>query len=203
MGATLNPEVIKMEARVARVVVSLALALCGLLPLACGDGGGGNKKAAGTSAVVPAARPEPRAPFVPLDACSLLTKPEVEALVGRPTMEPAKEQMANLVTCAFGDPEAPRIGGRPAAQVLTLAVFTGEEGAYYAGPVAQARDSYETARKSAASSEAVAGLGESAYWDSTFKTLSAHKGKYWITAEVGAGLETAKKVMGKAIERLP
>jgi hypothetical protein len=190
MGATLNPEVMKMEARVARVVASLALALCGLLPLACGDGGSGKTKAAGTSAAVPTARPEPRAPFVPLDACSLLTKAEVEALVGRRAMEPAKEQMANLVTCTFGDPESPKIGSRPSARVLTLGVFTGEEGAYYAG-------------KNAASSEAVADLGESAYWDGTFKTLSAHKGKYWITAEVEAGLETAKKVMGKAIERLP
>jgi len=118
-------------------------------------------------------------------------------------MEPAKEQMANLVTCAFGDPESPKIGGRPITRVLTLSVFTGEEGAYYAGPVAQARDSYETARKNAASSEAVAGLGESAYWDKTFETLSVHKGQYWITAEAEAGLDVAKKVMGKAIERLP
>lgn len=202
MGAMANPEVIQMEARVARVVLSLALAPGGLLPLACGDGGGGKAKAAGSSAA-PTTRPEPRAPFVPLDACSLLTKAEVELLAGRRAMEPTKEQMANLVTCAFGDAESPKIGGRAAAQVLTLAVFTGEEGAYYAGPVAQARDAYETARKNAASSKTVAGLGESAYWDSAFKTLSAHKGKYWVTVEVEAGLETAKKVMGKAIERLP
>jgi hypothetical protein len=192
-----------MLARNRRVVVSSAVALCGLLPFACGDGGGGKTKAAGNAAAVPAARPGPTAPFVPLDACSLVTKAEVEALVGRPAMEPAKEQTANLVTCAFGDPESPKIGGRPITQVLTLAVFTGEEGAYYAGPVAQARDAYEMARKNAASSEAVAGLGESAYWDKTFKTLSAHKGRYWVTAGVAAGLEAAKKVMGKAIERLP
>lgn len=192
-----------MNTRVARVVVPSALALSGFLPFACGDGGGGKTKAEGTTAAVPAAQPKPKAPFVPLDACSLLTKPEVEALVGRPAAEPAKEQMANLVTCTFGDPESPKIGVRPLVRVLTLTVFTGQEGAYYAGPVAQARDAYEMARKNAASSEAVPGLGESAYWDKTFKTLSAYKGQYWITAEVEAGLEAAKKVMAKAIERLP
>jgi len=165
-----------MKTRTARVVVSSGLALGGLLPFACGDGGG-KTKAAGTTAAVPAAQAQPKAPFVPVDACSLITKTEVEALAGRPAMDPAKEQTANLVTCAFGDPESPKVGGRPMTQVLTLAVFTGEEGAYYAGPVAQARDSYEMARKNAASSEAVTGLGESAYWDKTFKTLSAHKGQ--------------------------
>jgi len=118
-------------------------------------------------------------------------------------MEPFKEQMANLVSCAFGDPESPKVGGRPLSKALTLAVFTGEEGAYYAGPAAQARDGYETTRKNAASREDVTGLGESAYWDKTFKTLSALKGRYWITADVEAGLEPAKKVMAKAIERLP
>ena len=192
-----------MDTRVARVAVSSALALCGLLPFACGDGGGGKEKAAGTAAAVPAAQPEAQAPFVPLDACSLLTKTEVEALVGRPVMEPFKEQMANLVSCAFGDPESPKVGGRPLSKALTLAVFTGEEGAYYAGPAAQARDGYETTRKNAVSREDVTGLGESAYWDKTFKTLSALEGRYWITADVEAGLEPAKKVMAKALERLP
>ncbi len=192
-----------MSTCVARVGVSTAVALCAVLPLACGDGGGGKTKAAATATAAPASQAGPKEPFVPLDACSLLTKPEVEALVGRAAMEPTKEQIANLVRCAFGDPESPKVGSRPLTQVLTLAVFTGEEGAYYAGPVAQARDSYETARKNAASTEAVAGLGESAYWDRTFKTLSAHKGQYWITAEVDGGLDAARKVMGKAIERLP
>jgi hypothetical protein len=172
-----------------------------LLSLACGGGGGPDTKAAG--AAVPAAQPTPKAAFVPLDACSLLTKAEVEALVGRPALEPAKEQMANLVTCAFGDPEAPKIAGRPASQVLTLSVFTGEEGAYHAGPAAQARDAYEASRRNAASSESVAGLGETAHWDETFKTLSAVKGRHWVTAEVDAGVEAAKRVMARVVERLP
>ncbi len=153
----------------------------------------------------PAASPAVQAKpgFVPVDACLLLTKAEVESLVGRPALPGAKEQAANLVTCSFGDPEAPKIGGRPAAQVLTLAAFTGQEGAYAAGPVAQARDAYETARRNAASAEAVAGLGESAYWDKTFKTLSVLKGRHLLSVEIDGGVETAKKAASKALARLP
>lgn len=189
-----------MDPRVAPVALSLTGALS-LLPLACGDAGGRKAKPAATSA--PAAAASPRTPFVPVDACSLLSKGEVEALVGRSVMEPTREQAANLVTCTFGDPESPKVGDRPLSQVLTLAVFTGEEGAYYAGPVAQARDSYETARKNAASSEAVSGLGESAYWDKVFQTLSVHKGRYWVTAKADGGLEAARPALEKAIGRLP
>jgi hypothetical protein len=189
-----------MNARLARASVSSTVALWALLSCACHESGSGTAKAVATTAPAPAG---PKAPFIPLDACSLVTKPEVEALVGQPAMEPRKEQVANLVTCAFGDPESPKVGERPLTQVVTLTAFTGEEGAYHAGAVAQARDSYEMARKNAASSEDVAGLGESAYWDETFKTLSVRKGKYWITVKAEGGLEAAKKVMGKAVERLP
>lgn len=146
---------------------------------------------------------QPKAAFVPVDACTILTKAEVEGLVGRPALAGVKEQAANLVTCSYGDPDAPKIGGRPASQVLTLAVFTGQEGAYAAGPVAQAKDAYETARRGAASSKPVAGFGESAFWDETFKTLSGLKGRHVLSVETDGGVETAKKVMAKALARLP
>ena len=192
-----------MRIRVASVELSSAVALCALLPVACGDGGRERTKAAATTAAVPASPATVKVPFVPLDACSLLTKAEVEALVGTRALEPRREQTANLVTCAFGDPESPKVAGRSLAQVLSLSVFTGEEGAYHAGPVAQARDAYETTRKNAASAEAVAGLGDDAYWDGAFKSLSARKGRYWITVEAASGRGAAEKAMGKAIARLP
>lgn len=151
----------------------------------------------------PRVAPQAKSVFVPVDACALLTKAEVEGLLGRPALPGAKEQAANLVTCSFGDPDAPKIGGRPASQVLVIAVFTGQEGAYAAGPLAQARDAYETARRNAASSEPVAGLGESAYWDKTFRTLSAVKGRHFVSVEIDAGIETAKKAASKALGRLP
>ena len=144
-----------------------------------------------------------KAAFVPVDACALLTKAEVEGILGRPALPGAKEQAANLVTCSFGDPDAPKIGGRPASQVLALVVFTGQESAHAGGPVAQARDAYEAARRSAASAEAVAGVGETAYWDKTFRTLSALKGRHLLSIEIDGGVETAKKAMTKAMSRLP
>jgi hypothetical protein len=140
---------------------------------------------------------------VSVDPCALLTQAEVAGLLGRSALPGVKEQAANLATCSFGDPDAPKIGGRPASQVLTLAVFIGQEGAYAAGPVAQARDAYETARRGAASSEAVAGLGESAYWDKTFRTLSVLKGRYFVSVELEAGVETAKRAATKTLARLP
>lgn len=137
-----------------------------------------------------------------VDACALLTKAEVEGLLGRPALPGVKEAAASLATCSFGDPDVPKIGGRPASQVLTIAVFTGQEGAYAAGPVAQAREAFETARRNAASSEAVAGVGESAWWDRTFKTLAALQGRHFVSVEVDGGLEMAKRAMAKALARL-
>src|SRR5262249_24871209 len=91
-------------------------------------------------------------------ACSLMSKAEAEATVGKALLEPMKEEAANLVTCSYGDPSSPKLpNGRVLGQLVSLAVFTGEEGAYYAGPVAQAKDAYETGRKNAASPENVAG----------------------------------------------
>jgi len=180
-----------------------AIAFVGLLLTAgCGSSDSGTESAEPAS---PAAEKQPAAPFVPVDACSLLTKSEVEALAGKPVMEPRKETLANLVTCSYGDPDAPQIDGRAISQIVTIAVFTGQEGAYYAGPVAQAKDAYEMGRKNAASDEPVSGLGEGAYWDKLLRTLNAYKGKYWVSATVEAagGIELAKKLTSQALDRLP
>jgi hypothetical protein len=184
-----------------RIVAPLSVALCALLPLACGNGSGAQSKASASAA--PTARASPSQPFVPLDACSLLTKAEVEALAGTPVMEPAKETTANLSTCTFGAPGSPMAGTRPINSVVKLTVFTGVEGAYYAGAAGQARDGYEQTRKNAGATEPVAGLGESAYWNDDFKSLEALKGKYWLTADAEGGRETAKQVMSRAIDKLP
>ncbi len=186
----------------AKVLMWGSIALVGLLPTACSRSDFPKTESAKE---VPAAVPQPKAPFVPADACSLLTRSEVEMLTGKAVMEPKKEHAANLVTCSYGDPKSPQIGGRATIQVLSLAVFTGQEDAYYAGPIAQAKDAYEMGRKNAASDEPVNGIGESAYWDKILRTLSAYKGKYQVSAtvEADAGIEVAKKVMSKAIERLP
>lgn len=184
-----------------RVVASLSLPLCALLPLGCGNGGGAKTKAPAAAAAT--AQAGPAQPFVPLEACSLLTKAEAESLAGTPVMEPARETAGNLSTCYFGVPGSPMAGSRPINTAVKLTVFTGMEGAYYAGATAQARDGYEQTRKNADAAEPVAGLGDSAYWNRDFKSLEALKGKYWLTVDAEGGLETAKKVMAKAIAKLP
>jgi hypothetical protein len=121
-------------------------------------------------------------------------------------MDPYKEEAANLVTCAWGDPEAPQLSpGRALSQILTLAVFTGEEGAYFAGPVAQAREAFDLGRRNAASPQNVTGLGEDAYWDALFRTLHVYKDRYEVsvTVESGPGLDAARAVAERALAKLP
>lgn len=147
-----------------------------------------------------------KTPFVPLDACTLLSKADVETITGKTVLDPAKQEMANLSTCSYGDPESPKLpNGHVLSNVLTVSVFTGEEGAYYAGPVAQAKDIFETARKNAASPQKVAGLGEDAYWDSTLHTLHVYLSKYQLEFDVDPekGLDLARAVAEKAITKLP
>jgi hypothetical protein len=195
-----------MSTRLVPVVASLSLALCALLPLGCGKGEGARSKpsasASKSSSAAGTAATQPRQPFVPLDACSLLSKADVEGLVGKPVMEPARDTAGNLSSCYFGEPGSPMAGTRPINSALTLSVFTGVEGGYYAGAVAQARDGYEQTRKNADETEAVAGLGDSAYWEKGFKSLEVLKGKYWLSAHAES-LETAKKAMARAIAKLP
>lgn len=192
-----------MDARAAFGLAPGSAALALLLLSGCG--GGDSPPAAARASASPAVTPAAAEPFSPVDACALLTKAEVEALVGKTVLEPRKEAVANLVTCSYGDPAAPKVGERSLSQVLTLSVFTGQEGAYYAGPAAQAKDAYEQTRKNADSPEAVSGLGDSAYWNKTFHSLEVLKGRCWLSAgvESEAGVEVARKVIGKAIERLP
>ncbi len=191
---------------------SLAAAVPGLLVVSSlligGCGSEAEKPAASAPAGQPGAAPKPSAtatPFVPVDACTLLTKLDVEAIVGKPALDGLKEEVGPLVTCSFGDPSAPQVGGRPISQRLTLSVMTGQEGAYYAGPVAQAKDSLEMARKNAGSPETVAGVGDEAYWDTTFSKLSFVKGKYLVDVDVESdgGLAKAKAAATKVLEKLP
>lgn len=140
-----------------------------------------------------------------IDACSLLTQAEVEAAVGRPVLAPRKEEAANLSTCSYGDPTLPLVAGRP-LPVLTIGVFVGSDAQYYAGAAAQARDSFETGRKNAASVQPVSGLGDDAYWDKIFHSLHVLKGKYEVEVEIksdAGGLDAARGLAVKVLSRLP
>lgn len=141
-----------------------------------------------------------------LDPCSLLTKAEVEAGVGRPVLAPQKEEAANLVICSYGDPTAPVLQGRPLSQILSISVFVGSDAQYHAGAVAQARDAFELGRKNAASVQPVHGLGDDAYWDQVFRTLNVLKGKYEVEVTVASdvgGIEVARALAAKVLPKLP
>jgi hypothetical protein len=184
-----------------------AVLIAGPLLLAgCGSGGETEKPAAAPAAAQSSAPAPAQAPYVPVDACTLLTRADVEGMAGKKVLDGRKEELGELVICSFDDPEAPQVGGRALSQILTVSVMTGREGSYYAGPAAQAKDSFAMARKNAAQPEAVSGLGEDAYWDSILRKLSVVKGKYLVDVGVQSGGDPAKLARAaatKALERLP
>jgi len=160
------------------------------------------------SAPPPAAaqKPAPAASTPPVNACALLTKADVESVAGKSVAAGRKEDAGPLTTCAYDDPTAPQVGGRGISQVLTLAVMTGEAGAYYKGPTSQAKDSFEIARKNSASDETVTGLGDVAYWDKILRNLNVASGRYFVTVGVESradGLSVAKAAATKALAKLP
>ena len=54
---------------------------------------------------VDSAPPAPQAGAGSLDACSLLTRAEVQTATKKPVLAPAKSQVANMASCGFGDPK--------------------------------------------------------------------------------------------------
>ncbi len=129
-----------------------------------------------------------------IDACSLLTKEEVEKAIGHSVLEPKEEQFANNFSCSYGDAEVP---GSPPAVSLSVIISKNS---------ADAKEIHEIAKSNAASVETVSGLGDEAYWDKIVRYLWIVKDKYhisvYIIADVG-GLDTAQKLAMKVLGRLP
>jgi hypothetical protein len=126
--------------------------------------------------------------------CSLLSKSEVEKIIGKKVLDPKDEKMANLYTCTYGDPEFPTVSQ---LLILTVLVFTKHS---------DATEVWETAKSNAASVEEVSKLGDAAYWDKILSTLWIVNGNYEISFDVGSdegGLDSAKKLAAKVLERLP
>jgi hypothetical protein len=175
--------------------------------IGCGSSESSPSANAQPATPAPAAqKPAAAAPTPPVDACALLTKGDVEGVAGKSVLAGRKEDAGPLTTCAFDDPTAPQVGGRGISQVLTLAVMTGETGAYYKGPTSQAKDSFEIARKNSASDETVTGLGDVAYWDKILRNLNVASGRYFVTVGVESradGLSVAKAAATKALAKLP
>ena len=188
-------------------LVLLSAVVAGLLS-ASGCGGGSEPPAGGVAeqqaraatAAPPAAA---KVPVPQVKACSLFTKAEVEQATGRTVLEPAEGGAAELSTCSYGDPDSPKVAGRSLTNIVHVSVFSGGSG-YYAGPVAQAKDTFELALRNAGEVTTVAGLGDKAHWAG--KTLRVLRGAYLVEIEVDAGegsRQVAERLAAAAIGSLP
>lgn len=127
-------------------------------------------------------------------ACDLLSKSEVEKLVGRPVFDPKDEHLANMYTCTYGDPEYPDVSVMVSISVI---ISSNQK---------ESIKILEMTRKNAASVEDIKNLGDRAFYDKILKTLWIVKNKYEIGIEVDSeagGLETSQKIAIKILERLP
>lgn len=205
----MRPDITLTLSRLA--ALPMLLALGGLILLAaCSSGGAGGGSTSGQPEPAAQATQSPsqptaaasangtqKNPDVQVDACKLLAKAEIESAVGAPVLEPLAEQLANLSTCSYGDPEAPLLGGRSVAQTVVLSVFAGRD-------AAQARGAYQIARRNAGDLVPVTGVGEEAYWVDILETLNVLKGRYFIGVEARrGGVEAAKGLASKMLGKLP
>lgn len=124
-----------------------------------------------------------------LDACSLVTKAEVEAVAGRSVPEPTKAQAGSQASCSYLDPQARMM-------IAVVEVFAGND-------AAQGREIFKQRSQSAAQVQAVSGLGDDARWNAISKTLTVLKEKYVLSLVTPQGLDAARKLAANALTRLP
>jgi hypothetical protein len=140
-----------------------------------------------------ASAPPPQAGAGNLDACSLLTRAEVQTATKKSVLTPAKSQVANMASCGFGEPKD------ATSKVVDLNVVV-------AANAADARRALSIAKSNAADVQPVSGLGDEAYWDKFLRTLRVAKGRYqldFVLDSDAGGVETAKTLAAKALSRLP
>jgi hypothetical protein len=184
----------------------LVIVLLGIFSIpACGGGTDEQPPTPKTEQKADTAKPKVAAKkeILRVDACTLISKTEIEKLTGRSVLDPIEEKAGELSICSYGDPGSPMVGGRPLRKVAVLSVFTGGN-AYYAGPVAQAAAIFELAEKNAGGVERVSGTGEKAHWAG--KTLRAVRGPYMIEVEMDADKESrkiAEQLAKTMLDRIP
>jgi hypothetical protein len=185
--------------------IGYALLTAGMIVLAaCSEGSNETSTPSagdGAATNAPPATATERTEVAQVNACSLLSKDEIEAITGRTSLEPREERAAELSICSYGDPESPKIGDRPLIDVAKLSVFSGGNG-YYAGPLKQAQDGFDMIERNAGNVTPVEGISERAYW--TGDTLRALRGAYFIEVEVdGDSREMAEKIATQMLARMP
>jgi len=182
-----------LTARIARVAACVIVSL----PLLVGCGETAKSDPAEKS--VAQSAPAQSQSSAPVDACTLLTKTDLQAIVGKPVLDGMPDQAAELATCAYGNPSAPQVGGRPTDVLVTLGVFTGAQ-------PSQAKGAFDIAKKNAAEVDTVSGIGDEAFWDKYVRSLRVVKGNHLVDVSVGADLgdlKTARAIAEQALAKLP
>jgi hypothetical protein len=185
------------------VTIKVTCAICTLtltvLAAACSSGTSTNKSNSGPNSQTAGSSDKSTQK---IDACSLLTKADVESLLAEPVGAPATthtEAMGNTVTqCRYSAP-----AGNKRVGLLLRQAATADEAAKI---FRQARDASK--ELSGADPQMIDGLGESAYWTGgNLRQLNVLKGDAWliITASPGNGtdpLEVSKSVSRKILARM-
>ena len=127
------------------------------------------------------------------EACSLLTKAEVDAGTKLVAAAAVKGQTANMRSCTFGNPKD------ATSPILVLNVLV-------TASSADAKKAHAIAKSNAADVAPVAGLGDEAYFDKYLHTLRVVKGRYAVDLVLDSsagGVTEAKALAAKALPRLP
>jgi hypothetical protein len=173
-------------------VAALVLAAC-----TSKDTAAQNERTTAAAAAAPAitAQSQP----VPLDACSLMSRADVEAATARSAREPQRDNAANLYTCTYGDAKQPLVNGKSIDPLASVGVFVGDT-------PAAAKWVLDLARKNAASVQPVTGIGPDAFWDDATRGVRTVKGRYMVDVDIAAdagGLAAAKALTMKVLAKLP
>jgi hypothetical protein len=117
-----------------------------------------------------------------IDACSLVTKAEVEAVLKQPVQEPAKSQDGNITNCKFG--------------TFWVSLTTGSD-------VATAKQDHEFNKTvTSAAQQAVPGLGDDAFWNERVQGLWVLAGANQFSIQRAPNVQAATELARKALERL-
>jgi hypothetical protein len=125
----------------------------------------------------------------------MVTQADVEAAIGASVLPPALTQFPNYAYCDFNDPNASGL------RLLTASVVRGSS-------ATDAKDGFDLSKGNANSPQAVAGLGDDAFWDDTLGTLDIVTGQYEVSVDVAPldnldRVAAAKTIATKVLAHLP